>query len=59
MKWWADCGLHSKENKESLKDYKQSNDMIKIAICKDLVSEENKIDEESLESGIFIRQQQN
>lgn len=59
MKWWSECGLHSKENKESLKGYKQSNDVIKIAICKDLVSEENKVHGANLESGIFIMQQLN
>jgi len=47
--------LYTKGNKESLKGYKQSGDMIKIALCKDLISGENKVDEASLESGIFIR----
>lgn len=51
--------LYTKGNKESLKGYKQSGDMIKIALCQDLFSRENKADEASLESGIFIRQQLN
>lgn len=42
-------------NKESLKGYKQSGDMIKIALCKDLIMGDNRVDEASLESGIFIR----
>ena len=47
--------FYTKGNKESLKGYKQSGDVIKIALFRDLISEENKVDEASLESGIFIR----
>lgn len=47
--------FYTKRNKESLKGYKQSGDMIKIAFCKDLISGENKVYEARLECGIFIR----
>lgn len=39
MKWWAECRLYTKGNKELLKGYKKSNDMMKIV----LISRENKV----------------
>lgn len=41
MKWWVECRLYTKGNKELLKGYKKSNDMMKIV----LISRENKVDE--------------
>lgn len=55
MKWWAEYVVYTKGNKESLKSYRQSSDLHKIALCKDLISGEYKVDEACLESGIFIR----